>query len=635
MIGRLLTAEAAFDAELAPYRVRADRIMVAMNCFLMAVCIGMAPLYATFTAAAAIGLPTLFMAVWLLRRHPGTLATRLFMASSFMIFTGLIIHQSAGAIEGHFSAFGLIGVLLYYRDWRTIVVATLVIYLHHLIFGYAQTLGVPVYVFNNDRFWTKFVIHVAYFLPFVSMMAYLSVWLRREGHADQHVIALAERIARGENVDDDAMLANEEKAPLIAAVLQMKNSLLEHQQHLEEMVAARTRDLLEAKDAAESANRAKTAFLANMSHELRTPIHGVMGMIQLAMRRTSDPEGVNLLEKAKLSSERLLHVLNDILDLTKIESERLVLESIPFDLGQSVANVTDTLSPLAVDKGLRLSSEIPPELASTPMRGDPLRLNQILLNLVGNAIKFTEKGEITLRISALDDDANTLRVRFEIIDTGIGITSEAITRLFRSFEQADNSMTRRYGGSGLGLAICKRLVQTMGGEIGVLSDPGRGSTFWLTIPLTKREGDGARPAVAFPDPMAEHRLLTEFSEARILLVDDDPVAQDVARHLLEEMDLAVDIAGNGSEGVALARKNTYDLILMDMQMPLMNGLEATQAIRADSRNQSTPILAMTANAFHEDRQACLAAGMNDHLAKPVTPTILFETLLTWLEKSRG
>lgn len=214
MIHRLLAAEAAFDAALAPYRVRADRIMVAMNCFLMAVCISIAPVYGTFTAAAAIGLPTLFMAVWLLRRHPGTLATRLFMASSFMVFTGLIIHQSAGAIEGHFSAFGLIGVLLYYRDWRTIVIATVVIYLHHLVLGYVQTLGVPVYVFNNDRFWTTFLIHVAYFLPFVAMMAYLAVWLRREGFADQHVIALAERIARGETVEDAAMLADEENTPV-------------------------------------------------------------------------------------------------------------------------------------------------------------------------------------------------------------------------------------------------------------------------------------------------------------------------------------------------------------------------------------------------------------------------------------
>lgn len=179
MIGKILATEAAFDPYLKPYRVRADQIMVMMNWFLMAVCLGLAPMNGTFLAALAIGMPTVLMALWLQRQYPGTLATRLFMASGFMVFTGLIIHQSAGEIEAHFSAFGLIGVLLYYRDWRTIVIATLVIYLHHLILGYAQTLGSPVYVFNNARFWTTFVIHVAYFLPFIGMMVYLSIWLRR------------------------------------------------------------------------------------------------------------------------------------------------------------------------------------------------------------------------------------------------------------------------------------------------------------------------------------------------------------------------------------------------------------------------------------------------------------------------
>ena len=227
MIGKILATEAAFDPYLKPYRVRADQIMVMMNWFLMAVCLGLAPMNGTFLAALAIGMPTVLMALWLQRQYPGTLATRLFMASGFMVFTGLIIHQSAGEIESHFSAFGLIGVLLYYRDWRTIVIATLVIYLHHLILGYAQTLGSPVYVFNNARFWTTFIIHVAYFLPFIGMMVYLSIWLRREGYEDQHVIALAREIIQGNLIEDTAAVGNEADMPLIAAVRMMKSRLLD------------------------------------------------------------------------------------------------------------------------------------------------------------------------------------------------------------------------------------------------------------------------------------------------------------------------------------------------------------------------------------------------------------------------
>ena len=227
MIKKLFAAEAAFDPLLHPYRVRADRIMVRMNFFLMVVGLGLVPLHGTLLEALMIGLPTVMMSIWLMREHAGALATRLFMATGFMIFTGLIIHQSAGDIEAHFSAFGLIGVLLYYRDWRTIILATIVVYLHHLILGYAQAVGAPVFVFDNDRFWTTFVIHVAYFLPFIGMMVYLSVWLRREGYEGQHVIALAQRIVQGNLVEDDAPMGDEGHTPLIAAVRLMKSRLMD------------------------------------------------------------------------------------------------------------------------------------------------------------------------------------------------------------------------------------------------------------------------------------------------------------------------------------------------------------------------------------------------------------------------
>jgi len=408
-----------------------------------------------------------------------------------------------------------------------------------------------------------------------------------------------------------------------------------YRDHLEELVETRTADLVEAKVAAETASRAKSAFLANMSHELRTPMNGVMGMIDLAKRRMADAQGVDQLDKAKRSAERLLGVLNDILDLSKIEADRLVLENLPLQLGDSVSHVSALLAHKATQKGLQLTMDVPAELAHLPLRGDPLRLGQILINLVGNAIKFTEQGEVVLRARSIGDSAKVLKVRFEIADTGVGIEAEGQSRLFQSFEQADNSMTRKYGGTGLGLAICKRLVQRMGGEIGVESTPGSGSTFWFIVSLGKQEAGAVLPAPTVTSPAAKHRLQADYAGTRLLLAEDEPITQEVSRGLLEDVGMVVDVAEDGRQALALARQNVYALILMDMQMPNLNGVDATQAIRADSLNIATPILAMTANAFDEDRQVCLDAGMSDHLTKPVDPPTLYEILLGWLEKRAG
>ncbi|WP_434516699.1 PAS domain S-box protein [Dechloromonas sp. ARDL1] len=412
---------------------------------------------------------------------------------------------------------------------------------------------------------------------------------------------------------------------------QVEFELLRHRHHLQELVEAQTRDLVVAKNAAEAANRAKSAFLANMSHELRTPMNGVMGMLELAKRRMTDPQGLDQLGKAKHAAERLLGVLNDILDLSKIEAERMVLEDAPLQLRDSVNGVAGTLGNEAARKGLTLQIDLPADLAERTLKGDSLRLGQILLNLLGNAIKFTEQGGVSLKVRALGETREVLQVRFEVSDTGVGIDLEARGRLFQSFEQADNSMTRRYGGTGLGLAICKSLGQLMGGEIGVDSVPGEGSMFWFVVPLKKRESGLPQPETSCPDCSVEQHLRGQYAGLRVLLVEDEPITQEVARNLLEEVGLSVDTAENGRQALTLANCNEYALILMDMQMPVMNGIDAAGAIRADSLNRETPILAMTANAFDEDRRHCLDVGMNDHIAKPVDPEKLYETLLQWLE----
>ena len=385
-----------------------------------------------------------------------------------------------------------------------------------------------------------------------------------------------------------------------------------------------------AKEAAEAASRAKSAFLANMSHEIRTPMNAIIGLSHLALDGTLTQRQRDYLQKILLSGKHLLGILNDILDFSKIEAGKLEVEHRNFMLREMLDNVSNLIADKATAKGLRLSIDVADEVP-THLTGDALRLGQILINYASNAVKFTEQGEVRVGVGVVEGHAGEVLLRFEVVDTGIGFLQAQRARLFQPFEQADSSTTRQYSGTGLGLAISKRLAELMGGQVGAHSMPGRGSTFWFTARLGIGSADARRPTTF------TELSLAALAGARVLLAEDNELNQQVAADLLRNAGLVVDVAENGEAAMARlgSAPEPYDIVLMDMQMPLMDGLAATRAIRRLPGHAHLPIIAMTANVARDDRAQCAEAGMVDFVAKPVEPEELWRVLIKWIAPRRA
>jgi len=421
-----------------------------------------------------------------------------------------------------------------------------------------------------------------------------------------------------------------------AQAIRDENGNIHHYEGVLTDITDRTRleELKIEKEAAQAATQAKGEFLANMSHEIRTPMNAIIGFSGLAMKQMLSPIVRDYISKIEHSAKSLLSIINDILDFSKIEAGKLTIESIDFQLDEVINNVADVISVKAAEKGVKLIVAVADDIPLA-LTGDPLRLEQVLINLANNAVKFTEAGHIQIQVELAGKTDFRCLLKFSVRDTGIGMTREQMGKLFSAFSQADTSITRKFGGTGLGLAISRKLVEMIGGEISVESDPGRGSNFSFTASLayqskaTEKEKRSERSEKVAQ--LTQEEIRGKIEGAKVLLVDDNILNQQVATEILQGAGLIVEVANNGREGVDAVAKTEYDLVLMDVQMPVMGGYEATQLIRKDERNANLPIVAMTAHATQGYREQCIEIGMSDYVSKPIDPVQLFTILMQWIK----
>ncbi len=413
-----------------------------------------------------------------------------------------------------------------------------------------------------------------------------------------------------------------------SSAVRQARDLLQQLNHKTKELEAQAVELVRARLQADNANEAKSQFLATMSHEIRTPINGVVGITELLLETELTTTQRKYAQAARKSTDALLTIINDVLDISRIEAGKLALDRLAFDIRALVEETIDLMSASAHKKGLSLSYVVAAEVPAH-LSGDPARLRQILTNLVGNAVKFTHEGAIEVRVGVDTSKPGRPSLRFEVSDTGIGIALEAQSQVFERFTQADGSTTRKYGGSGLGLAIVIELVRLMGGEIGVISEQGTGSTFWFTVQLDEI---AQRAAPTAPTPVVTNRTYG----AHVLVAEDNPINQMVVQASLTKLGCRFDVVTTGVEAHHAAVSGAYDLIFMDCHMPELDGYEATRRIRASEQplGRRTPILALTAGALKEDRDKCLAAGMDEHLSKPLTRMALTSALDRWVPPAR-